>query len=100
MRSNIFGIEKTFYICSGVKTLFLSYQKDFMKNPLKTSKEKWKCCPTEEALYANTLEKHLEKYATITKPHQHDLYWMLYLTEGSGTHQVDGKEYALQPGSF
>ena len=67
-----------------------------MKNPLKTSKEKLKCCPIEETLYANTLEKH----ATITKPHQHDLYWMLYITEGSGTHEVDGMEYLLKPSSF
>jgi len=53
-----------------------------------------------DVFYTSTLERYLEKYPIITKFHSHCIYLVLYITEGSGKHEIDGKEYHLQQGSF
>ncbi len=49
--------------------------------------------------YYSKLGRHLEKHKFIQKPHKHDFYIILLITEGSGNHSIDFKEYEVSPGS-
>jgi AraC family transcriptional activator of pobA len=49
--------------------------------------------------YYSKLGRHLEKHKFIQKPHKHDFYILLLVTAGSGTHNIDFREYPVAPGS-
>ncbi|NJM94705.1 MAG: hypothetical protein HC842_08620 [Cytophagales bacterium] len=39
------------------------------------------------------------RHFTVSYPHRHDFYEILYLTHGSGRNVIDLEEYPIQPGS-
>ncbi len=55
----------------------------------------------ETEFYANTFSDHLERFHTaITIPHKHDFYLVVYFTKGRGKHEVDFREYSIEPGAL
>ncbi len=55
----------------------------------------------ETEFYANTFADHLECFHTaITIPHKHDFYLVVYFTKGRGKHEVDFREYSIEPGAL
>jgi AraC-like DNA-binding protein len=51
----------------------------------------------ENYFYLNSLAQHLQKHQFIQKPHKHNFYILLFITQGSGTHTIDFKEYKVAP---
>jgi len=49
----------------------------------------------EQYFYSSTLSRHLQKHLFIQKPHKHDFYILVFITQGSGTHTIDFKEYPV-----
>jgi AraC family transcriptional regulator, transcriptional activator of pobA len=47
--------------------------------------------------YLNRFEAHLQQHAFIQKPHKHNFYIVLLITQGSGTHTIDFKTYPVSP---
>lgn len=47
--------------------------------------------------YLNRFEQHLQQHAFIQKPHKHDFYIILLVTQGSGTHTIDFVTYPVKP---
>jgi AraC family transcriptional regulator, transcriptional activator of pobA len=45
--------------------------------------------------YLNLFERHLQQHTFIQKPHKHDFYIILLVTQGSGTHTIDFKTYPV-----
>jgi AraC family transcriptional activator of pobA len=54
----------------------------------------------ENAFYIETLKGHLKQHPFISKPHRHDFYLVLYITQGSGEHTIDFVTYSVAPNSF
>lgn len=54
----------------------------------------------ENAFYIETLKSHLKQHPFISKPHRHDFYLVLYITQGSGEHTIDFVTYPVVPNSF
>lgn len=54
----------------------------------------------ENAFYIETLREHLKQHPFISKPHRHDFYLVLYITQGSGEHTIDFVTYPVAPNSF
>jgi AraC family transcriptional activator of pobA len=54
----------------------------------------------ENAFYIETLKGHLKQHPFISKPHRHDFYLVLYITQGSGEHTIDFVTYPVAPNSF
>jgi len=54
----------------------------------------------ENLFYIETLQTHLQRHEFVSKPHRHDFYLLLYITQGSGKHYIDFVTYDLSPGSF
>lgn len=54
----------------------------------------------ENAFYIETLKSHLRQHPFISKPHRHDFYLVLYITQGSGEHTIDFITYPVVPNSF
>ncbi len=49
--------------------------------------------------YYSELEVHLKTHLFIQKPHKHDFYIVLLITEGTGTHTIDFRNYPVKPGT-
>ncbi|MDB5261650.1 MAG: AraC family transcriptional regulator [Adhaeribacter sp.] len=47
--------------------------------------------------YLNRFEQHLQQHAFIQKPHKHDFYIILLVTQGTGTHTIDFITYPVNP---
>ncbi|WP_299458968.1 helix-turn-helix domain-containing protein [uncultured Microscilla sp.] len=48
--------------------------------------------------YIKKFEEHVRDYDFISKSHRHDFFFMVYFTQGSGTHTIDFVTYPIQPG--
>lgn len=48
--------------------------------------------------YIKKFDEHVRDYDFISKSHRHDFFFMVYFTQGSGTHTVDFVAYDIQPG--
>lgn len=49
--------------------------------------------------YFETFAAHLKQHKFIQKPHKHDFYIVLFITQGTGNHTIDFKDYAVHPGA-
>ncbi|QNF35533.1 helix-turn-helix domain-containing protein [Adhaeribacter swui] len=47
--------------------------------------------------YLNTFENHLREHTFIQKPHKHDFFIILLITQGTGTHTIDFVTYPVAP---
>ena len=47
--------------------------------------------------YMTRLEKLVQEFKGIDKPHSHTFYLVMWLVQGSGTHTIDFKTYAIAP---
>ncbi|UBM59200.1 helix-turn-helix domain-containing protein [Marinilongibacter aquaticus] len=55
----------------------------------------------EDQFYANIFSQHLEKHhKSITQPHKHDFYLLVFFTQGHGIHEIDFNTYTIKPGSL
>jgi AraC family transcriptional regulator, transcriptional activator of pobA len=54
----------------------------------------------ESAFYIEKMGPHLKNHHFISRPHKHDFYLLLYITNGTGTHDIDFKSYPVSPGCF
>ncbi|WP_018478849.1 helix-turn-helix domain-containing protein [Pontibacter roseus] len=52
----------------------------------------------EQYFYFSTFSAHLQEHLFTREPHKHDFYIILLVTQGSGIHTIDFREYDLQPG--
>jgi AraC-like DNA-binding protein len=43
------------------------------------------------------LEDHLKRSKNVKFPHRHEFYNLIYITHGSGTHDIDFKRFKVQP---
>lgn len=53
----------------------------------------------EPDFYANNFESHITHHHFATTPHKHDFYLIVLFTKGSGSHEIDFKNYDIKPGS-
>ncbi|MBJ6119727.1 helix-turn-helix domain-containing protein [Pontibacter sp. BT310] len=53
----------------------------------------------ERYFYMKSFAQHLQEHAFIQKPHKHDFYMLLFVTQGAGTHTIDFETYPVEPGS-
>jgi AraC family transcriptional activator of pobA len=53
----------------------------------------------EQVFYVNTLSNHIKQHAFIEKPHKHNFYLVLMITQGHGTHEIDFTSFTVKPGS-
>jgi AraC family transcriptional regulator, transcriptional activator of pobA len=51
----------------------------------------------EKYFYLSDLRSHLQKHLFIQRPHKHNFYILLFITQGSGTHTIDFQEYPVEP---
>ncbi len=58
------------------------------------------CMCFEENFYVRKFSEHVRENTFIEKPHGHDFYLMLLITEGSGKHIIDFTEYEVYPGAM
>ncbi|PKV75979.1 AraC family transcriptional regulator [Pontibacter ramchanderi] len=49
--------------------------------------------------YVSSLSDHLQEHLFIRRPHKHDFYIILFVTQGKGTHTIDFKSYGVGPGA-
>ncbi|RYD80150.1 MAG: helix-turn-helix domain-containing protein [Sphingobacteriales bacterium] len=54
----------------------------------------------EKHFYINALSSHLTAHSFVTKPHRHDFYILVYISQGSGNHTIDFVSYDVQPGAW
>lgn len=50
--------------------------------------------------YAGQLEELPPSFASYTSPHRHDYYAVFYFVSGSGSHEIDFENFAIEPGSI
>lgn len=56
---------------------------------------------SNNGFYFNTLQNHLiSSHQHIEKPHRHDFYVSVFITHGTGTHEIDFTTYDVAPGSL
>ncbi len=53
----------------------------------------------ERYVYVSSFAAHLQEHLFIREPHKHNFYILLYITQGSGTHTIDFREYEVTPDS-
>jgi AraC-like DNA-binding protein len=53
----------------------------------------------ERYFYLNNFAAHLQEHQFIQKPHKHSFFILLFITQGSGSHTIDFKEYPVRPGT-
>lgn len=51
----------------------------------------------ENFFYLNRFNRHLRKHQFIQKPHKHDFFMVLFITQGTGTHTIDFNSYPALP---
>ena len=54
----------------------------------------------KEALRSNSAYIYRPCITTTTAYHSHDFVEMFYVVKGSGTHNINGKEYDISPGDI
>lgn len=47
-----------------------------------------------------TFEDHLKNSKDVHFPHRHDFYYILYISNGGGTHTIDFTTYMIKPGQL
>ena len=50
-------------------------------------------------IYSSELGPHVMAHTFTNLPHKHDFYLMMFVTKGSGTHEIDFHTYKVSPGS-
>ncbi|WP_037575522.1 helix-turn-helix domain-containing protein [Sporocytophaga myxococcoides] len=58
------------------------------------------CQHCGNSFYIRTFDKHLKDNLFLDKPHGHDFFILLFITNGSGTHSIDFKNYEVKAGSL
>lgn len=53
----------------------------------------------EQYFYFSSFAVHLQEHLFIREPHRHNFYIILFVTQGTGTHTIDFKAYAVKPGT-
>jgi AraC family transcriptional regulator, transcriptional activator of pobA len=54
----------------------------------------------EGHFYLSSFSGHLQEHLFIQKPHKHNFYILLFITQGSGTHTIDFQDYPVAPNSM
>lgn len=54
----------------------------------------------ERYVYVSSFAAHLKEHLFIQAPHKHNFYILLYITQGSGTHTIDFREYEVTADSM
>ena len=49
--------------------------------------------------YIQTLQEHSREHKFISKPHKHDFYLILFVTQGGGIHSIDFESYQIKRNS-
>ncbi|MHA6249390.1 AraC family transcriptional regulator [Pontibacter sp. CAU 1760] len=49
----------------------------------------------ERYVYVSSFAAHLKEHLFIREPYKHNFYILLYITQGSGTHTIDFREYEV-----
>lgn len=52
------------------------------------------------SFYIGNLREHLTKHEFVSRPHKHDFYLVMQVTQGKGTHSIDFQNYPVVPGLF
>src|SRR6478735_4694350 len=52
----------------------------------------------EHYFYVSDLATHLQEHLFTQKPHKHNFYIILLITQGTGTHTIDFQKYEVRPG--
>ena len=58
------------------------------------------CMEFDRNFYVRPFNDHISVNHFIEKPHSHDFYLVLLITRGSGVHNIDFKEYKVEPGAM
>lgn len=51
----------------------------------------------EQYFYCSRLSRHLQMHLFIQKPHKHNFYILLFISQGTGTHTIDFEQYTVKP---
>ncbi|WP_187263943.1 AraC family transcriptional regulator [Pontibacter beigongshangensis] len=51
----------------------------------------------DQYFYFSPFSVHLQEHLFIREPHKHNFYIILIVTQGTGTHTIDFKEYEVKP---
>jgi len=51
---------------------------------------------TRKEFYANNFSNHVQNHHFTNLPHKHDFYLVVFITEGSGWHEVDFVRYTIE----
>ena len=54
----------------------------------------------DKDFYVNKIDIHAQLHEFAEFPHKHDFFLLLFITKGSGTHQVDFEDFEIEPGRF
>ena len=54
----------------------------------------------EDAFYTSDLKSHVKNHDFTNSPHKHDFYFLVLITKGTGTHEIDFKKYSVRTGSL
>lgn len=54
----------------------------------------------EDAIYASELKLHVKNHDFTNSPHKHDFYFLVLITKGTGTHEIDFKKYPVKTGGL
>lgn len=58
------------------------------------------CMAFDKNFYVRTFRDHISDNHFIEKPHGHDFYLILIITQGSGVHTIDFQDYVIEPGAM
>ncbi len=58
------------------------------------------CMCFEDNFYVRRFSEHVKENTFIEKPHSHDFFLILLITQGLGKHIIDFTEYEVAPGSM
>lgn len=61
--------------------------------------EKFTRSISENGMYVSVLSEHLQEHDCLSRPHKHDFYFVLLVTQGSGKHEIDFRTYDIKAGS-
>lgn len=53
----------------------------------------------DQYFYFSPFALHLQEHLFIREPHKHNFYIILIVTQGTGSHTIDFKEYEVKPGT-
>src|SRR5688572_27788096 len=58
-----------------------------------------RCQHCGNSFYIRMFKDHLAENKFIERPHGHDFFIILLITQGSGIHHIDFKQYDVHPGA-